>query len=125
MEAGFSILNGNNLQTVCDALTAFFDYTGRWDERIALDRLAEERAVEQGDFSKAGWRACQASEMHFRRKNAVDGLAAAERAMGHWQQAPEDPFQLGVIFRRRGMGYKLQKHYPKALALPFTLNIRW
>lgn len=115
IEAGLRVLDYDKLQTTCDELTTFLDFTGRWDERIALNRLAEERAVVQGDFWRAGWRACQAAEMHFRRGNAEEVLAAADHAFEHWTKADPLPHDRGVAFRRRGMGYQLQKNYPAAL----------
>src|SRR5436309_14328463 len=72
--AGLPVLDYDKLQRICDALTAFLDFAGRWDERVALNRLAEEKAVAQGDFRKAGWRACQVADMHFRRGNAEEVL---------------------------------------------------
>ncbi|MEZ4431628.1 MAG: hypothetical protein R3F65_04385 [bacterium] len=83
------LLAGDNrrLQAVCDALHMFLDYTGRWDERLALSEAAEARAHDAGDLYNAGWRAHDAGWCHYRRGQAAPVLAAAERAAAHWRAA--------------------------------------
>ena len=49
----------DRLQTVCDALTNFLNFTGRWDEWLSLWQQAEAKAVAAGDHDNAGWRAYQ------------------------------------------------------------------
>src|SRR5215213_7972902 len=55
-------LTGPNdrLQIVCDASLRFLEFTGRWDEWVALARDAEPKAVATKDFWNAGWRAYHA-----------------------------------------------------------------
>ena len=48
------------LQTVCNALFQFLNFTGRWDEWLSLEQQAEAKAVAAGDHHNAGWRAYQA-----------------------------------------------------------------
>src|SRR5204863_10045702 len=50
----------DRLQTVYNALYNFLNFTGRWDEWLALSRDAEARAVAAKDFRFAGWRAYEA-----------------------------------------------------------------
>ena len=38
------------LQDVCDALANFLNFSGRWDEWLALNQQAEEKAVAAKDF---------------------------------------------------------------------------
>ena len=48
------LVAGSNqrLQTVCDALTHFLDFTGRWDEWQSLEQQAEAKAVAAGDYER-------------------------------------------------------------------------
>jgi hypothetical protein len=83
------LLAGRNdrLQTVCDALGDFLNFTGRWDERLSLNQQAEAKAVAAGDHDKAGWRAFQAGYVYCLREQADAVLACADRAAAHWQAA--------------------------------------
>src|SRR5205085_3939894 len=54
----------DRLQTVCIVFQIFLNFTGRWDEWLALSRDAENRAVAAKDFLKAGWRAHDAGWVH-------------------------------------------------------------
>ena len=118
-------LAGHNdqLQEVCIALDSFLNFTGRWDEWLALCQQAESRAVAAGDHDRAGWRVYQAGWVHHLRGQAEAVLACADRAAAHWQQAfPSDsPGQAGArerafALRLLGNGHELQKDYPAAIA---------
>ena len=117
-------LAGSNdrLQEVCDALDVFLDFTGRWDEWLALSQQAEARAATTGDHRKAGWRAFQAGWVHFLRGQAEAVLACADSAAAHWQKAfpPGSPGGTGIrehacALRLRGIGHQLQKNSPAAI----------
>ena len=56
------LLTGDNdrLQTVCDQLDQFLDFTGRWDDWLWLFEQAEARALAADDKENAGWRAYRA-----------------------------------------------------------------
>jgi tetratricopeptide (TPR) repeat protein len=116
IEAGLPVLDYDKLQTVCDALANFLGYAGRWDESIALNRLAEEKAVAQKQFGRAGWCACQQAYVMFLRGNAEGVRAGADRAAQYWQNITPTPFDLGILSRRRGMAYELQGDYSGAHA---------
>lgn len=116
VEAGLPVLDYDKLQTVCDALADFLDCACRWDESIALNRLTEDKAVSQRDFWKAGLRACGEASVMFLRGNAEGVHAAVDRAAAHWQHITPSHFGLGILSRRRGMGYELQEDFPAALA---------
>lgn len=115
IEAGLKALQGEKLQTACDALTGFLHCTGRWDESIALNRHAEEDAVGREDHWKAGWRACQEAHVMFRRGNAAGVRTATDRAFGHWQHVRMSHYELGILSRRRGMEYELRGDHAAAL----------
>ena len=63
------------LQTVCDALDHFLEFTGRWDEWLSLNQQAEAKAVAAGDHDNAGWRAY---------RGGLDSLSAPSRRTRCW-----------------------------------------
>lgn len=109
-------LAGENarLQTVCAALNTFLEFTGRWDELLALERDAESRAVSEGNFDKAGWRAYQVGWVHYLREQSGEVLAYADRAEAHWRQAKGGIRETAFAIRLRGLGHELAKDYPAA-----------
>ncbi|MFN8411433.1 MAG: hypothetical protein U0Z26_03500 [Anaerolineales bacterium] len=56
------LLTGDNdrLQSVCNQLFRFLDFTGRWDDLLWLFEQAEARALANGDKENAGGKAYQA-----------------------------------------------------------------
>lgn len=109
-------LQGGNarLQKLCDALDFFLNYSGRWDEQLALSLQAEEKALAARDFDKAGWRAYSAGFVHYLRGQAAEVLACAARCAAHWQAAGAR--ERAFAIRLRGLGHRLEKDYPAALA---------
>ncbi|MCB9528379.1 MAG: tetratricopeptide repeat protein [Myxococcales bacterium] len=112
------LLAGDNrrLQAVCDALHMFLDYTGRWDERLALSEAAEARAHDAGDLYNAGWRAHDAGWCHYRRGQAAPVLAAAERAAAHWRAAGDPARERATALRVGALGHHLAGDHGAALA---------
>ena len=111
-------LTGPNdrLQTVCDAFRRFLDFTGRWDEWLALSRDAEAKAVATKDFLNAGWRAYTAGWVHYLRGQSVEVLAYADRSETHWREANASARERAKAIRLRGEGHELAKDYPAAIA---------
>ena len=111
-------LTGENgrLQTVCQALAGLLNFTGRWDERLALSRDAERRAVAAGDFGNAGWRAYHGGFVHTLRGQSAEVLACADRAEAHWREAQAGARERAFAIRLRGIGHRLAKDYPAAIA---------
>lgn len=103
------------LQTVCDAIGNFLNFTGRWDERLPLSQQAEIKAVVVGDYSNAGWRAYQAAWVYSLRKQADEVLVYAERAAAHWKIAQAGVFERAVAIQLRGIGHRLKGNYPAAM----------
>lgn len=97
-------LTGPNdrLQTVCEALQFFLEFTGRWDE-------PESKAVELRDFLKAGWAAYQAGWMHHQRGQSAEVLACADRAEAHWREARAGAHELASTLGLRGLGHRLSE----------------
>jgi tetratricopeptide (TPR) repeat protein len=106
----------DQLQTVCDASSTFLDFTGRWDERLALSRDAEAKAMAAKDFWNAGWRAYDAGWIHCLRGQSAEVLTCADRAEAHWHKAQAGTHERAAAIRMRGIGYKLAEDYPAAIA---------
>lgn len=104
------------LQTVCDALQDFLDFSGRWDEWLALSLAAEQRAQAEGDTYNAGWRAYQAGWVHRLRQQAAGVLACADRASAHWQGTPVGRYEQATTIHLRGQGHELANNRHAALA---------
>ncbi|MGH8510350.1 MAG: tetratricopeptide repeat protein [Gammaproteobacteria bacterium] len=106
----------DRLQTVCEALQDFLNFTGCWDERLSLSQQAEARAVAADDHDKAGWRAFQSGWIHYLRGQADAVLNCADRAQAHWQTAKSGARERATAIRLRGIGHGLKKDYPAAIA---------
>jgi tetratricopeptide (TPR) repeat protein len=111
-------LAGENerLQIVCDALTLFLEFTGRWDEWLALSLDAERYAVTAGDFDDAGWRAYQAGWVLYLRGQSAKVLDCADRAGDYWRKVNAGPRERAIVIRLRGNAHILAKDYPAAIA---------
>ena len=111
-------LAGNNrrLQTVCAALSTFLDFQGLWDEWLALNEKAEDRAMDVADYNNAGWRAYHAGSTHFARRQASAVLACADRATACWVTAKAGFREQATAISLRGGGHELKGDYPAAIA---------
>jgi tetratricopeptide (TPR) repeat protein len=109
------LLNGPNdrLQTVCGALQDFLDFTGRWDEWLALSRDAEAKALAGGDTLKAGWRAYNSGWVHYLRGQSSEVLACVDRAAIHWRSAGE--CERANAIRLRGLGHQIDRNHTAAI----------
>ena len=103
------------LQSVCDALASFMNFSGRWDERLMLSQQAEEKAVAAKDLYSAGGRAYQAGWVYFLRGQAREVLVCAARAEAHWQDANAGAREKAIAIRLRGTGHELEKNYSAAI----------
>ncbi len=110
------LLTGDNdrLQTVCDQLVVFLNFTGRWDQRIWFFEQAEARALAANDMESAGWLAYRAGYSYNLRNQPIEVLACAKRATEHWQESTS--FNKAAAIQLRGIGHKLEKDYPAAVA---------
>ena len=103
----------DRLQTVCSALYHFLNFTGRWDEWLALSLDAEKKAVGVKNFSSAGWRAYQAGWVYHVRGQSEQVLACADRAEAHWRES--GPRERAFAIRLRGMGHESATNFPAAI----------
>ncbi len=106
----------DRLQLVCAALTQFLNFTGRWDELLALSRDAEGKAVVSKDFLKAGWRAYIAGWVYYLRRQSAEVLAYADRAEAHWRNAKAGARERAVATNLRGEGHRLAENHHAAIA---------
>ena len=104
------------LQTICDALQHFLNFTGRWDEWLALSLQAETKAVAAGDHDSAGGRAYHAGWVNSLRQQGDAVLACARRASAHWTTAQAGVREQSIALRLRGLGHELKQDYHAALA---------
>ena len=110
------LLTGDNdrLQTVCNQLFKFLDFTGRWDDLIWLNEQAEVRTLASDDKENAGWRAYDAGYIYFLRNQPAEVLVCATRAAEHWQNIT--PFNRSTAIELRGLGHQLNEDYHAAIA---------
>ncbi len=108
--------DNKRLQSVCDALSPFLDFSGRWDERLALESEAEQRALREGDFTNAGWRVYKVGFCHALRGQTTEVLACADRAAAHWLKAGAGAHERATAIGLRGIGHELSGDYAKAIA---------
>jgi tetratricopeptide (TPR) repeat protein len=111
----FSAGRNSRLQTVCDAIRDFLDFTGRWDEWLSLSQHAEAKAVAAGDHDQAGWRASDAGWVYNLREQADAVLACADRATTHWQSAQAGARERAIAIRLRGLGHGQNADYRAAI----------
>jgi tetratricopeptide (TPR) repeat protein len=106
----------DRLQTVCGGLYKFLEFTGRWDEWLALSRDAEAKAVAVKDFLNAGWRLKDVGWVHYLRGQSPEVLACADRVEDHWREAQTGTNEWATAIRLRGIGHQLAGDYPAAIA---------
>jgi tetratricopeptide (TPR) repeat protein len=109
-------LTGPNdrLQTVCNQLTSFLDFTGRWDDQLWLSTQAEAQALSANDKENAGWRSYYAGFTYYLQNQPAEVLTYADRAAEYWKDST--PRNKAVAVQLRGLGHKLRKEYPAAIA---------
>lgn len=109
------LLTGDNdrLQTICNQLYQFLNFTGRWDDLLWLNEQAEARALAADDKENAGWNAYRTGMIYSFRNQPTEVLACAARAAEHWQNST--PRNQAIAITLRGYGHKLQEDYPAAI----------
>jgi hypothetical protein len=111
-------IQGENdrLQTLCDALRDFLDFSGRWDVWQSLSRQAEERAVAAGDFYNAGRRSVDSGWASFLRAQPDEVFASAARSAAHWTKAPQSGAKENAnTLRLQGLGHRLREDFAAAI----------
>lgn len=103
------------LQMICDAVRTFLEFTGRWDEWLALSNDAEKLAVSAGDYFNAGWRAHQAGWVQHLRDQYSEVLACADRSEDHWRKAQIGTHEKACLTHLRGTAHKTGKDYRAAV----------
>jgi tetratricopeptide (TPR) repeat protein len=114
-------LSGPNerLVTVCKALQLFLEFTGRFDEFLALERDAEPHNVAAGNLLSAGWNAHDAGYIHSLRGQSKEVFACVVRAEAHWRAAASaaGARERAAALAMRGLGHSLSEDYSTAIRL--------
>jgi tetratricopeptide (TPR) repeat protein len=105
----------DRLQKVCGAFQRFLDFTGRWDEWLALSRDAEAKAVTAKDFRNACKRAYDIGWILTLRGQSAEVLACAARAEDYWRKGKGNTNERAAVIRLRGAGHELAGDYPAAI----------
>jgi AAA ATPase domain/Tetratricopeptide repeat/SEFIR domain len=111
-------LSGPNqlLQDICEGLNHFCNYTGRWDELLALLHGAESRAIANEDYLNAGWQAYRSGLVYRARGQSAEDLACAERVEAHWADMPASSRERAIAIYMRGVRNTTQANYSEAIA---------
>lgn len=112
----FLVGPNDRFQTVYGACDNFLDFTGRWDELLALSQDAEAKAVAAKDFSSAGWRAYLAGYIHSLRGQPADVLVCADHVEAHWRESQAGTRERAIAIRLRGLGHQLAGDCHAAIA---------
>lgn len=112
----FFAADNARVQSTFEGIEVFLNFTGRWDERLALSLDAERRALLASDSFNAGWRAYQAGWVYKLREQADEVLACAERAETCWRDPPAGVREMAAAKGLRGAGYRLANNSPAAIA---------
>lgn len=125
------LIQGDNarLQSICWALNTYLEFSGRWDERLYLNKETEEKAIGASDFYEAGWRAYDTGWAYYLREQSSEVLQATERCEEHWKRAKAGARDTAVANQLRGHAF-LQRGdyslaittYQKSLELYRTIN---
>ena len=117
------------LQTVCEALRYFFEFTGRLDEWLSLEQQSERRALAVHDYLNAGRRAYHAGWVYYLRQQGIAAMTCADRAAAYWEIAQAGAGERATAKRLKGLGHHLKKEFPaainayrEALSLDLTLS---
>jgi ATP/maltotriose-dependent transcriptional regulator MalT len=110
-------LAGKNrrLQLVCDALRAFMEFSGRWDEWASLSTQAEKIAVFANDFASATRRACNVSWVYQQRGQTQQIAECADRAETHSKHLDSRARERAMALRLRGISFHLDRNFPAAI----------
>jgi len=110
-------LSGPNqrLQMVCRALRLFFEFTGRWDEWLSFEQQAEARAVADGDYQSAFWRADITIWVAYLRGQTEAVLVGIDREKAYLEHCSTDVQMRAIFEETKGIGQRLQRNHPAAL----------
>jgi tetratricopeptide (TPR) repeat protein len=103
----------DRLQEVCEAIWRFLEFTGRWDELLALSIEAGKCAIATADWINAGWRAYQAGWVYYLRMQPDKVITYSGYAEKHWQNAGDR--EMAFAIRLRGLGYRIGGNYAAAI----------
>jgi tetratricopeptide (TPR) repeat protein len=108
--------SNERLQTVCDALRHFLDFTIRWDEWLSLEQQGLARAETVNQSDRAAQRAYRSGWVYHQRGEGDSVLACANRAARHWDAIGAGPIERATALRLRGLGYFDKSDYEAAIS---------
>lgn len=115
----------SRLQALCNALDEFLNFTGRWDELLALNKDAERRAVTEQEFLSAGWRAYHAGWVYRLRGQPAELLACADRVQEYWHKAKAGTREKASALQLRASGHTQAGDYAAAIAVQCEAVEEW
>jgi tetratricopeptide (TPR) repeat protein len=104
------------LQEVCNALERYIEFSGRWDDGLALCKAAEKRAIDSVDLSNAARRAHSSGWIYYLREQADEVIGCAAREANYRAATQAGPAERASAIRLRGLGHRLNKQFPAAIA---------
>ncbi len=112
----YSAGDNTRLQQVCNALEFYSEFSGRWDDWLALCKIAEKRALDSGDLSNAARRAHNAGWIYYLRQQAGEVTDSAGREAKYRAATQAGPSERASAIRLRGLGHRLNRDFPTAIA---------
>jgi tetratricopeptide (TPR) repeat protein len=101
------------LQSLCQSVKDFLDFSLRWSERVWLEQEAEKKAIQTGELGDAGWSAYRIGWIYFMRGDSASLLQCANRAKKYWEKAGKR--EKAFAIRLRGLWRELKKEYGLAI----------
>jgi|GEM_PF-1342411 len=112
----FMQFEDTRLQRIYEALETFLNFSGRWDELLALNLKVEEKALTSEDLSNAGWSAYQSGMIYYKLGRAPELLACADRCSVYWEKGSlAGAWERTFAIRLRGLGHELEENFPAAI----------
>jgi len=102
------------IQSACDSILWFLEYSGREDELRSLYRDAEIKALENYDYVSAGRRAQGLGSSYINLRDADKAFACAERASTHWQKASIGVREKALVEKLHGDVHRLKGRFSTA-----------
>jgi hypothetical protein len=100
-------------QQVCRWLYNFLSFSGRWDEKLALDAEGEKSAIKANDWINAGWRAYGMTVVYRDRNQTPELLQCIKRIDTYWASA--EGRERAFLVRLKGAAALAVQDYPAAI----------
>lgn len=108
--------DNERLQTVCEALVFFLQFSGRWDAALQLLAEAETQALLVKDFARACFLADWMGIFYYALGETEALLVLSNRYNGYWHQPGFGAEEQTSALKLRGKSFELKQEYPAAVA---------